>query len=105
MLQEERSEQSESEVRKIKQKGKRKQIYLSLRELRRKLEESGEDSETEEELTEGEEEGTVKLVEKHSLRTPEIQHPKMALAKQGRASPYCSSTLLLTRGNTSSWLQ
>lgn len=41
MLQEERSEQSEGEVRKKKQKWNKKQIYPSLRELRKELEALG----------------------------------------------------------------
>ena len=65
----------------IKQKRKKKRIYPSLRELRKDLEEFGEDSKMEEDFTKDEEEKIVELMGKHSLRTPEKQRPKMVTAK------------------------
>ncbi|ERE69646.1 olfactory receptor [Cricetulus griseus] len=89
MLQEERSEQSESEAGKEKRKGNKKRVYPSLGELRKELKEPGEDSESEEDiyeaedLTEDEEGDIIELMEKHSLKVPENQHPKIAALKQG----------------------
>ncbi|ERE66066.1 putative Retrovirus-related Gag polyprotein [Cricetulus griseus] len=85
MLQEERSEQSESEAGKETRKGNKKRVYPSLGELREELKEPGEDSESEQEihededLTEDEEGEITELMEKHSLKVPEKQRPKMAL--------------------------
>ncbi|ERE72155.1 hypothetical protein H671_6g15279 [Cricetulus griseus] len=126
MLQEERSEQSESEAGKEKWKGNKKRVYPSLGELRKELKEPGEDSESEEDiyededLTEDEEGEIVELMEKHSLKVPEKQCPKMATVKskqnshqknfkwlkdilshQGYANPNDSNTIL----HLSEWLR
>ncbi|MEJ1280957.1 GATA zinc finger domain containing 1 [Cricetulus griseus] len=100
MLQEERSEQSESERKKEKRKGNKKRVYPSLGRLRKELKEPGEDSGSEqdicedEDLMEDEEGEIIELMEKHSLKIPEKQRPKMATVKQGHRPfappPYCS---------------
>ncbi|EGV95615.1 Retrovirus-related Gag polyprotein [Cricetulus griseus] len=100
MLQEERSEQSESERTKEKQKRDKKRVYPSLGRLRKELKEPGEDSESEEDICEDEdimeeeEEEIIELMEKHSLKVSEKQRPKMATVKQGHRPiappPYCS---------------
>ncbi|ERE74148.1 Retroviral matrix containing protein [Cricetulus griseus] len=99
MLQEERSEQSETEREKEKWKGNKKRVYPSLGDLRKELKEPGEDSESEQEICEDEdlmedEEGEIfELMEKHSFKVSEKQHPKMATVKQGHhpiaPPPYC----------------
>ena len=71
--------------------------------MRKDLEELGEDSEMEEDFTEDEEEKSVELMGKHSLRTQRNRALNWRL--QTRVSPYWSSTLLLARGTTSSGLQ
>ncbi|MEJ1278092.1 hypothetical protein NN561_009011 [Cricetulus griseus] len=113
MLQEERSEQSESEAGKEKRKGNKKRVYPSLGELRKKLKEPGEDSESEqniyedEDLTEDEEGEIIELMEKHSLKVPEKQHPKMVTVKQGHRPtappPYCSQEEELLVAPPSVW--
>ena len=53
-------------LQRIKRKWQKKRIYPSLREMRKDLEELGEDSEMEEDFTEDEEEKIVELIVKHS---------------------------------------
>ncbi|MEJ1271889.1 hypothetical protein NN561_002736 [Cricetulus griseus] len=108
MLQEERSEQSESEAGKEKWKGNKKRVYPSLAELRKEIKEPGEDSESEEEIYEDEdlmedEEGEIiELMEKHSLKVPGKQRPKIATVKKGHhptvPPPYCSQEELRVPG-------
>ncbi|ERE81759.1 hypothetical protein H671_2g7935 [Cricetulus griseus] len=100
LLQEERSKQSKSEAGKEKRKGNKKRVYPSLGELMKGLKEPGENSESEEDiyedddLTEDEDGEIIELIEKHSLRIPEKQCPKMVAVKQGHCPtgppPYCS---------------